>query len=435
MEWQFVGGGLMVLLVFFIALGLPIPFALAAAALPFLWTIQDFSTSLISTELMMWRVWVDYILLAVPLFVFLGEMVGRSRIGPRLYHMLHQGVPITGSAAYGSVGACAGFGAICGSSMIGALTIGSVALPEMLRLGYGKRLASGVVAAGGTLSVLIPPSLILLFYGIVTDVSIGDLFIAGVIPGLILTALFALVIVAWRVLRPADIPDSDVGAGWLLKDSLIALAPVVIIGLIIIVAIYFGIATPTEAAAVAVVATIILAFTIGKLSIAQFVEALRSTLRTMGYLGLLLAAALLFGFVLNYHRVPQQFSTAFLALELSPFLVLMMVIVFYLVIGMFLEPASMIFITLPTLYPLVSAAGYDLVWFGIVYTITMEIAVLTPPVGLNLYVLQGLSPPGNPVSITDVIMGCLPFIAALGLMIGLLLLFPDLALWLPSAVN
>ncbi|MCB1914082.1 MAG: TRAP transporter large permease subunit, partial [Rhodocyclaceae bacterium] len=173
--------------------------------------IQDFSTSLISAELMLWRVWVDYILLAVPLFVFLGELVGRSRIGPRLYHMMHRGVPMTGSAAYGSVGACAGFGAICGSSMIGALTIGSVALPEMLRLGYGKRIASGVIAAGGTLSVLIPPSLILLFYGIVTEVSIGQLFIAGVVPGLILTALFVLVILGWRILRPSDIPDSDRG--------------------------------------------------------------------------------------------------------------------------------------------------------------------------------------------------------------------------------
>ena len=126
MEWQFVGGGILALLVIFIGMGLPIPFALAAASLPFLWTIQDFSTSLMSAELMLWRVWVDYILLAVPLFVFLGELVGRSRIGPRLYHMMHRGAPMTGSAAYGSVGACAGLGAICGSSMIGALTIGCV---------------------------------------------------------------------------------------------------------------------------------------------------------------------------------------------------------------------------------------------------------------------------------------------------------------------
>jgi tripartite ATP-independent transporter DctM subunit len=435
MEWQLVGGGILVLLVLFIAVGLPIPFALAAASLPFLWTIQDFSTSLISAELMLWRVWVDYILLAVPLFVFLGELVGRSRIGPRLYHLMHRGVPMTGSAAYGSVGACAGFGAICGSSMIGALTIGSVALPEMLRLGYGKRIASGVIAAGGTLSVLIPPSLILLFYGIVTEVSIGELFIAGVVPGLILTCFFVAVIFGWRLLRAEDIPSSDRGGTWLLRDTLIALAPVLLIAFVIIASIYFGIATPTEAAAVAVVVTMILAFTVGKLSFTGFIGALRATLRTMGFLGLLLSAALLMGFVLNYHRVPQQFTEAFVALDLSPFLVLIMVIAFYLVVGMFLEPASMIFITLPTLFPLVHAAGYDLVWFGIIFTITMEIAVLTPPVGLNLYVLQGLAPREDPVSITDVVIGCLPFIVALVCLIVLLLAFPQIALWLPQATR
>jgi C4-dicarboxylate transporter, DctM subunit len=433
MEWYVVGGGLLTLLVLLIGVGLPIPFALAAASLPFLWTIQDWSTSLISTELMLWGTWVNYVLLAVPLFVFLGELVARSEIGPRLYRAMHNGVSVPGSAAFGSVGACAGFGAICGSSMVGALTIGGVALPEMLKLGYGKRLAAGVLAAGGTLSVLIPPSLILLFYGIVTDVSIGALFIAGVIPGLILAAFFCAVIVAWLFWRPADIPRVDREHRWSFLEALVALTPVVIIGFIIITSIYFGIATPTEAAAVACVVTMLLAFTMGRMTVSGFLDALMATLRTMGYLGLLLSAALLFGFVLNYHRVPQQFTAAFLVLDLAPGMVLAMVIVFYFVVGMFLEPASMTFITLPTLFPLVKAAGYDLIWFGVIYTITMEIAVLTPPVGLNLYVLQGLAP--RQVHIGDVIIGCLPFIGALCTLIVLLLLFPQLALWLPSAIR
>ena len=433
MEWYVVGGGLLALLMVLIGLGLPIPFALAAASLPFLWTIQDWSTSLISAELMLWGTWVNYILLSVPLFVFLGELVARSQIGPRLYQVMHSGVPVPGSAAFGSVGACASFGAICGSSMVGALTIGSVALPEMLKLGYSTRLASGVLAAGGTISVLIPPSLILLFYGIVTDVSIGALFIAGVVPGLILTALFAAVIVAWLFWRPTDIPRLDVGHRWSFIDAFVALTPVVIIAFVIIASIYFGIATPTEAAAVASVVTLLLAFTIGRMTMRGFVEALKATLRTMGSLGLLLSAALLFGFVLNYHRVPQQFTGAFLALDLAPEMVLAMVILFYIVAGMFLEPASMTFIILPTLFPLVQAAGYDLIWFGIIYTVTMEIAVLTPPVGLNLYVLQGLAP--RQVSIGDVVVGCLPFIVALCTLFVLLLLFPQLALWLPSAMR
>ena len=368
MEWYEVGLGLLGLLMVLIAIGLPIPFALAAASLPFLWQIQSFQTSLVSSQLKLWGVWIDYILLAVPLFVFLGELIGKSRIGPNLYQFLHQGVRIRGSAAYGSIGACAGFGAVCGSSMVGALTIGGVALPEMLRLGYGKRLSAGVLAAGGTLSVLIPPSLILLFYGIVTDQSIGDLFIAGVIPGLVLVSAFVGVVLVWGILRPQDIPDSEDAMRMTLMQILATVGPILLIGLVITVAIYAGIATPTEAAAVAALLTVALAFGVGGLTWQGFKEALFATMRTMGYLGLLM-----------------------------------------------------------------SAAGFDLIWFGVVYTITMEIAVLTPPVGLNLYVIQGIG--RGQVTIGDVIMGCLPFIGALVALIALLILWPETALWLPDQMR
>jgi tripartite ATP-independent transporter DctM subunit len=433
MEWYHVGLGLLGLLMFFIAVGLPIPFALAAASLPFLWNIQGFDTSVVSAELKLWGVWIDYILLAVPLFVFLGELIGKSRIGPNLYQFLHQGVRIRGSAAYGSIGACAGFGAVCGSSMVGALTIGGVALPEMLRLGYGKRLSSGVLAAGGTLSVLIPPSLILLFYGIVTDQSIGDLFIAGVIPGLILVSSFCIVVIIWGMIHPGDIPDREDAVKMTLFQIAATVGPIALIGLVITVAIYAGIATPTEAAAVAALLTVILAFTVGGLDWQGFKDSLFATMRTMGYLGLLLSAGVLFGFVLTYYRVPQQFTELFLSFDLSPYTVLAIVIVFYVVLGMFLEPVSMTFITLPTIFPLMSAAGFDLIWFGVVYTITMEIAVLTPPVGLNLYVIQGIGQ--GKVTIGDVIMGCLPFIAAMVLLIAILILVPETALWLPDQMR
>lgn len=433
MEWYTVGLGLLGLLMLFIVIGLPIPFALAAASLPFLWQIQGWSTSVVSSELKLWGVWIDYILLAVPLFVFLGELIGKSRIGPNLYQFLHQGVRIKGSAAYGSIGASAGFGAVCGSSMVGALTIGGVALPEMLRLGYGKRLSSGVLAAGGTLSVLIPPSLILLFYGIVTDQSIGDLFIAGVIPGLILVSSFVVVVLIWGILKPGDIPGSEDAAKMPLGMIAATVGPILLIGLVITVAIYAGIATPTEAAAVAALLTVILAFGVGELTWQGFKDAIFATMRTMGYLGLLLSAGVLFGFVLTYYRVPQQFTELFLSFDLSPTVVLMIVLVFYIVLGMFLEPVSMTFITLPTIYPLMDAAGFDLIWFGVVYTITMEIAVLTPPVGLNLYVIQAIS--RDQVSIGDVIIGCLPFIGMMVLLIALLIGLPDLALWLPGQMR
>ncbi len=433
MEWYTVGIGLFSLLMFFIVIGLPIPFALAAASLPFLWDIQGWNTSVVSTELKLWGVWIDYILLAVPLFVFLGELIGKSNIGQNLFQFLHQGVRIRGSAAYGSIGASAGFGAVCGSSMVGALTIGGVALPEMLRLGYGKRLSSGVLAAGGTLSVLLPPSLILLFYGIVTDQSIGDLFIAGVIPGIILVTGFVIVVLVWGVYKPEDIPSSEKAGRMPIGLILRTIGPVALIGLVITVAIYAGIATPTEAAAVAALLTVILAFGVGGLKWEGFKQALFSTMRTMGYLGLLLSAGVLFGFVLTYYRVPQEFTELFLSFDLSPYAILALVIVFYIILGMFLEPVSMTFITLPTIFPLMSAAGFDLIWFGVVYTITMEIAVLTPPVGLNLYVIQAIS--RDKVSIGDVIIGCIPFIGAMVLLIAILIAVPDVALWLPEQMR
>ncbi len=433
MEWYEVGAGLLFLLMFLIGIGLPIPFALAAASLPFLWQIQTFQTSLVSSQLKLWGVWIDYILLAVPLFIFLGELIGKSNIGPNLYQFLHQGVRVRGSAAYGSIGACAGFGAVCGSSMVGSLTIGGVALPEMLRLGYGKELSSGVLAAGGTLSVLLPPSLILLFYGIVTDQSIGDLFIAGVVPGLILVTFFSIVVMIWGVLHPEDIPAREKAIRMGLFQIAATVGPIALIGLVITVAIYAGIATPTEAAAVAALLTVILAFGVGGLRFGGFKEALFSTMRTMGYLGLLLSAGTLFGFVLTYYRVPYEFTQLFLSFDLSPYVVLTIVLIFYILLGMFLEPVSMTFITLPTIFPLMAAAGFDLIWFGVVYTITMEIAVLTPPVGLNLYVIQGIS--RGQVTIGEVIRGCLPFIAALVALIVILIVFPQTALWLPEQMK
>ena len=430
MEWYTVGLGLLGLLIVFISIGLPIPFALAAASLPFLLSIQTLSTSLVIAELKLWGVWVDYILLAVPLFVLLGELIGRSSISPNLFWFMHSRVPIRGSAAFGSIGACAGFGAVCGSSMVGSLTIGGVALPEMLKLGYGKRLSSGVLAAGGTLSVLIPPSLILLFYGIVTDTSIGELFIAGAIPGFILAAFFVIIVRGWIWLKPEDVPERDRSNPIPWGLALSAVLPIIIIGLIITISIYTGIATPTEAAGIACVATLILAFTVGGLDWNGLLGALRSTMKTMGYLGLLLSAGVLFGFVMTYYRVPQEFTSMFSAMDLSPYLILALIIVFYVILGMFLEPVSMTFITLPTLYPLVQAAGFDLVWFGVIYTITMEVAVLTPPVGLNLYVIQALA--RKEVTIIDVIIGCLPFIGALITLMGLMIMFPEIALWLPN---
>lgn len=433
MEWYVVAVGIVLLLVLLVAVGVPIPFAMAGSCLPFLWQIQSFESSLITTELMLWRAWDGYVLVAIPLFVFLGELVGRSNIGSRLYDAMHRGIPVRGSAAHGSVATCAAFGAVCGSSMIGALTIGRVALPEMLRLGYSPRLSSGVLAAGGTLSVLIPPSLILLFYGIITDVSIGKLFIAGIGPGIALTLMFSLIVWTWGLVRRQSIPLRDQTAAWSATALLVGLTPPLLIGAIIFGSIYLGIATPTEAAAIAVLATWILAILGRGLSWRGLHEAFWSTVGTLGFLGILLSAAMLFGFVLNYYRIPQELGALVTGSELSPYLVLGVVILFLLVIGMFLEPVSILFISLPTIFPVIKTAGFDMIWFGVIFTITMEIAVLTPPVGLNLYVLQAMAP--DKVTLTDVMIGTLPFVAAMIALIGLMIVVPEIAIWLVQQMS
>lgn len=428
MEWYHVGIGLLSLLIIFISIGIPIPFALVGSSLPFLWSIQDFNTSLMSNQLQLWRTWIDYILLSVPIFVFLGELIAKSNLGEKLYEAFYRGIPVRGAAAYGSIGACAGFGAVCGSSMVGSLTIGGVALKQMLRLGYDKRLSAGILAAGGTLSVLIPPSLILLFYGIVTDTSIGKLFIAGIIPGIILTGMFFSIILIWKKFDDKSIPKKDNIEMASFKFVFFAFLPIIVVGLIIITSIYFGLATPTEAAALGVVTTVFFSYFLGGLTFNKYLEAVLSTMKTMGYLGLLLAGASLFGFVVEYYGVPEEITKYIVEMNLSKYEILFAIIIFYAIIGMFLEPVSMTFITLPTLYPLVHLAGFDLIWFGIIYTITMEIAVLTPPVGLNLYVIQGIA--NKDITIFDVIIGVLPFLIALVLMIVLLIFEPNLAMFL-----
>ena len=433
MEWYLAGAAIVALLVFLIALGLPIPFALVVSCLPFLWQIQSFESSVMTAELMLWQAWDSYVLVAIPLFIFLGDLVAHSNIGSRLYDAIHRGVPVRGAAAHGSVGACATFGAVCGSSMIGALTIGRVALPEMLRLGYSPRLSAGVLAAGGTLSVLIPPSLILLFYGIITNVSIGRLFVAGVVPGILLTLLFSAIIAAWTLARGRDVPAREEGGRWSPLTFLAGLAPPFVIGVIIFGSIYFGIATPTEAAGVAVTATLLMAFAIGGLTLRKLGSALWASMKTIGFLGILLGSALLFAFVLNYYRIPQELAALVRGAQLSPYMILALVIGFLLLIGMFLEPVGIIFICLPTLYPVVHAAGFDMVWFGIIFTITMEIAVLTPPVGLNLYVIQSMAP--DRVRITDVIVGTLPFIGAMIGLIVLLIFVPETATYLVQSMR
>ena len=432
MEWYTVGIGLFCLLMVLISIGLPIPFALAAASLPFLWTIQDFETSLVSSELKLWGVWVDYILLAVPLFVLLGELIARSNIGPNLYLFMHKGVRIRGSAAYGSIGACAGFGAVCGSSMVGALTIGGVALPEMLKLGYGKRLSAGVLAAGGTLSVLIPPSLILLFYGIVTDKSIGELFIAGAVPGLILVTLFVIVVLIWTRLYPNDVPTAEGGDKLPIGLILSAVLPVALIGFVITAAIYTGVATPTEAAAMsAVYAFVIAVFVYKDLTIRDVPRVLLGSASMSAMILYIITNAVLFSFLMTSEQIPQQLTAWMLDKGVNWITFLIFVNILLLVAGNVMEASSIVLITAPILFPIAVKLGIHPVHLGILMVVNMEVGMCHPPVGLNLYVASGIAKMG----ITELTIAVWPWLLTMLGFLVVVTFVPEISLWLPRTLG
>jgi len=379
-----------------------------------------------------WSTMNSFILVAVPLFILAGEILLRSGVADRMYRALSlwlSGLP--GGLLHTNIGACALFSASSGSSVATAATIGTVALPSLVKRGYNKRLALGSLAAGGTLGILIPPSINMIIFGALANVSIGRLFTAGIIPGLILAALFMFMILLmsllWRghAVRREAMPPLAVRL-----RALVDLVPPLFIFAIVMGSIYFGWATPTEAAALAVIASLVLAAIARRLSIRMLHAAFRGTLRTAAMAMLIIIAA----FYLNYFISLLGMTRAIVAfvddLGISPAVTIILVSLMYIVLGCFMETLSMMITTIPVAVPLIVGLGLDPVWFGIFLTLHMELSLITPPVGMNLYVIQGIRRDGG--KIHDVFIGCLPFAGSMFILIVLLGLYPGLALWLPN---
>lgn len=389
-------------------------------------------TMVLTVGTLAWSTLNDFILVAIPLFILLGEILLRSGLADRMYTAIAVWLNwLPGGLLHTNIGACALFAATSGSSVATAATIGTVALPTFKERGYNERLVLGSIAAGGTLGILIPPSINMIIYGAMTDTSIGRLFLAGIVPGLVLTLFFMGMILVLALLHPerggraVPIPLGEKLRR--LKDLL----PPLVIFAVVMGGIYLGWATPTEAAALGVVAALVLAGLAGGLSVEMLHEAFKSTLRTTAMVMLIIVAAFFLNFVISLLGLPQQVTAWVRDLGISPAATMLVLVLIYLVLGCMLETLSMMITTIPIVVPLVVSLGYDPVWFGIFLTILMELALITPPVGVNLYVVQGIRPPGSG-SINDVILGTLPFLAAMLGMLALLFFLPDLALWLPS---
>ncbi|MEE8284999.1 MAG: TRAP transporter large permease [Alphaproteobacteria bacterium] len=373
------------------------------------------------------------VLVAIPLFILLGEILLRSGIAEKLYaSATHWLSWLPGGLMHSNIGSCAIFAAISGSSVATAATIGTVAIDQIDKHGYNERFFLGTIAAGGTLGILIPPSINLIVYGVLTETSIVQLYLAGFTPGIILAGLFMLTVVIGCILRPKW-GGRKVVTNWENRiRSLPDLIPPILIFVAVIGSIYTGIATPTESAALGVLAALALVAWHRRLTISMMRQALEGTMRTTAMIMAILVAAYFLNFVITAIGLTAKVNNMIIGLGWTPMQTLIAVICFYVVLGMFMETLSMMVATVPIITPVIVSLGFDPVWFGIIIILLIETAMITPPVGINLFVVQGVRGRGH---LHDVMIGAAPFVVTLMLMIVLLILFPDLAMWLPHTAR
>jgi C4-dicarboxylate transporter DctM subunit len=366
----------------------------------------------------------------VPLFILLGEILLRSGFAERMYgSLIHWVSWLPGGLMHSNIAACAMFAATSGSSVATAATVGTVALPQARRFGYNERLFLGTLAAGGTLGILIPPSINMIVYAVLTNTSVPKLYLAGMIPGLLLSGLFMLTVVLLCWARPAW-GGKRMSATWRQRfEGLVHLLPPLGIFLVVVGSIYAGVATPTEAASLGVVAALGLAWWKGRLTLDMLREAVEGTMRSTAMVMLIFVAAYFLNFVISAIGLTTLLTNFIERLGLTPGWMLFAVIVFYVILGCFMETLSMMITTIPIIAPVMFKLGYDPIWFGILIILLIETALITPPVGLNLFVVQNLRKSG---SLNDVIIGTLPFAVTLFAMLALLSFVPGLATWLPA---
>ncbi|MFS0758187.1 TRAP transporter large permease [Noviherbaspirillum sp. 1P10PC] len=418
----------MILLLVLIGLSIPV-----GAALGVLGLILDplFSMLPLARALgeVSWGTSTEFLLVAIPLFIMLGEVLLRAGFAERMYNAMSMWLAwLPGGLMHANIGASTLFSATSGSSVATAATVGTVAIPQIRRYGYNEPLFLGSIAAGGTLGILIPPSINLVIYGVLTNSSVPKLYLAGIIPGFALALLFMVTIVIACLLRPSW-GGRKVSASWAERiASLVHLLPPMGIFLLVVGSIYAGLATPTEAAALGVLGALILAAIHRRLTFSMLREVLEGTMRSTAMIMLIVIAAAFLNFVMSATGLTTALTNSITGLGLSPGWMLLVVIVFYLVLGCFMETLSMMITTIPIIAPIMIALGYDPIWLGIVIVMLVEAALITPPVGMNLFVVQSLRKAG---SMNAVIIGSLPFVTSLFVLLALISLFPDLALWLP----
>jgi len=425
-------GALVMLITLVILLsGAPVAFCLGTLAIVFIALFRGFDALQVVAETF-YAGLNDFTLVSIPMFVMMGAAIGSSPAGKDLYEALDRWLyRLPGGLVISNIGACALFAALTGSSPATCAAIGKMGIPEMRRRGYPDDVATGSICAGGTLGILIPPSITFILYGIATETSIGRLFLAGVIPGLMLTGLFVLwtLFLMWK--RGFRAHAAEFRYSWKQKfQSVPKVAPFLAVVVGVMYVLYGGIATPSEAAGVGAALCVVMAVAIYRMwNPKQLWAILRDTTRESVMILMIIAASVVFGYMLTSLYLTQTLATAIAAMEVNRWVLMALINFFLLIAGCFIPPAAIILMTSPILLPIITAAGFDAVWFGVIVTINMEIGLITPPVGLNLYVINAIAPD---VSLMTIMRGAVPYVLCMILAIVILCFFPEIATWLPN---
>ena len=432
------GAGTLSLLLFaaiaaFLASGLRIAFALAVVGLLAIYLLLPMPFPMTIAE----RAWSgvnSFSLTAVPLYVLMGALLVRSRLSDQLFVVMARVLaPLPGGLAHAATAGCGIFAAVSGSSVATAATVGSVACPEMTRRRYSPALAYGSVAAGGTLGILIPPSVPMIIYATTVGVSVVELFLAGIMPGILMMLMFMGVILGWVALRPAAAPRvSAAEAPPLSRDSLVDSALVLLLILMVIGSLYGGLATASETGAIGATAAFVFCVARGRLSRIMLWDCLVETVTVTSFIFLIVVGAGILSYGFDFLKVSQQVMALATEAGLDRWTVFLAIIVVYIILGMFLDSISMLVLTLPVVFPVTQALGFDPIWMGVVLVIMAEVGLITPPVGMNLFVLQGI---GKDVTLRTIALGALPFLGAMLVTVVLLCLMPGIATLLPAMMK
>ena len=433
MDPQFVGILGIIGLFLLLLMGMPIGFSLAFVGFCGISALTSISVALPSLIRSFYGTFTTYSFTVIPLFVIMGELATVSGLSEGIYKVADKWLRrLPGGIGIATIGACAGFAAICGSSVATAATLGKVALPEMARYNYDPRLSTGSVAAGGTLGFLIPPSIGFVVYGILTEQSIGKLLISGFIPGLILALAYAAIIVTWVMLKPEAAPASTQAVPFSEKlASLKAVWELIVVFFLVMGGIYLGVFTPTEAGAVGAFFLFVVTIARGKLTWPALIEAMKSTTRVSVMIFMILAGAYVFTYFMALTMIPMNLSVYLSGLSLSKYAILAVILIAYLVLGCFLDATSMMVLTLPVIFPTVLKLGFNPIWFGVISVLMMEAGLITPPLGLNIFVIAGVAD----VPMETIFKGAIWFLLAIFAVVVLVTAFPQLALFLPGIMG